>query len=560
MHLYNHIYQDDNSLIEFISHNNILPSLNIFIQIFSGTIEMHEVISLTKFLKVTLPQAKIIGTTTSGEIVNGTMNENTITLSFSVFDNVEVRSVLYDFNDNFDIQSIEKELVFFDTKALIIFSDGLKSTMEPFLKELHPLVPNVLIAGGQAGDNAKFEKTYVFDETGVTDNGCVIASLSGDDLIVNNEYIFNWTPIGKEMYVTKCDGQILYELDNIPILEVYKKYLGKDIVSDLPASCMAFPLIIHRDGISIARDPVGYEGNYALVYAGEFKVGDCVRFSFANIEDLTDNIQEHFKELVNYPSEAVYVYSCAARKALLEEKLEEELCLLESLAPSVGFFTYGEFFQSTKMAELLNVTTTFMLLSESPKGVEKELKKCLSSSFDPIRKALTHLVKVTTTELEDSSTHDDLTSLYNRAEYTKAITQKIKYIERYEGNFGLILLDIDFFKNVNDTFGHQVGDEVLVGLSKILKLNVRENDFIARWGGEEFIIIVNNVDLSALEILIKKLQKSIAAYSFEPVDTITVSFGYSVYQDGESDEEIFHRVDNALYLAKKNGRDCYEKA
>ncbi|MDF1883892.1 diguanylate cyclase [Sulfurimonas sp. SAG-AH-194-C21] len=560
MHLYNHIYQDDVSLIQFISTNKIQSSENILIQIFSGTIDKQVIAPLTKFLKETLPQSKIIGTTTSGEIVNSKMLQNTLTLSFSVFDNVKLRSMLCDFNTRFDISAIKKELVFTDTKALVIFSDGLKSTMEPFLRELHTLVPDVLIAGGQAGDNDKFEQTYVFDERQIIDNGCVIASLSGEDLIVNNEYIFNWTPIGKEMYVTKCDGHILYELDNTPILEVYKKYLGKDIISDLPASCMAFPLIMSRDGISIARDPISYKGDEALTYAGEFKVGDSVRFSFANIEDLTDNIQEDFKELVKYPSEAVYVYSCAARKALLEQKLEDELGLLESLAPSVGFFTYGEFFQSAHMAELLNVTTTFLTLSESSKRVEKKLKKFSSPDFDPIRKALTHLVKVTTVELEDSSTHDSLTSLFNRAEYTKVIQQKITYIERYKGGFGLILLDIDFFKNVNDNFGHQVGDDVLVSLSKLLLLNTRENDFVARWGGEEFIIIVNNVDFTALEILINKLQKSIAINDFPSVGSITVSFGFSVYKDGDTDDELFHRVDNALYLAKKNGRNCYEKA
>ena len=557
MLLYNFLYSDEEGLKTYISTNKIDKSKNLLIQIFSGILQPKKMQAISSMLKNFLPNAHIIGTTTSGEINHGEMLENSIVISFSLFQYTSIKSKLYKFDKNFDFSKIKKDLFTDTTKALILFSDGIQSDTEPFLKMLHNIDPSVAIAGGRAGDNAKFKDTYVFNEKGFTNNGCVLATLNSEELIVNNDYMLNWTTIGKEMLVTKCKNDILYELDGIPILEVYKKYLGDDVVNNLPSSCMSFPLIIKRGGIEIARDPVAVVDNNALMYAGDFTHGDSVRFSFANISDLTDNIEEYFTNLSRYPGEAVYIYSCTARKVLLEEKLQDELNLLESLAPSVGFFTYGEFFQSTRMTELLNVTTTFMVLSETKKCTKKTLKKIQKREFDPIKKALTHLVKVTTKELEHISTHDTLTSLYNRAEYIKIMDRKIKSAQRYKEKFGLILIDLDHFKLVNDNYGHNIGDKVLQAFAKILSDNVREDDFVGRWGGEEFVVIANHAGEKELEKLTKKLQKHIATLKVGPITRLTASFGLTVYHEGDTDEKMFARVDNALYVAKQSGRDKY---
>jgi len=557
MQLYNFSYTNKKALEHFISSKKIDLCKDLLIQVFSGVLQTPEIKEVLSTLHKSLPHAHIIGTTTSGEISNGKMLEGTIVISFSLFQNTYIKSKLYRFDTDFDFSKIQKDLFTDTTKALVIFSDGLQSDTEPFLKMIHNINPSISIAGGRAGDNARFKDTYVFDTNNFTSNGCVLATLNSETLIVNNDYVLNWTTIGKEMLVTKCTNNILYELDGIPILDVYKKYLGDDVVKNLPSSCMSFPLIIKRENIDIARDPVGLIDDTAMIYAGDFTLGDSVRFSFANISDLTDNLEECFAQLSHYPSEAVYIYSCTARKALLKEKLQDELNLLESLAPSSGFFTYGEFFQSSKMTELLNVTTTFMILSETQQTRKRTLKKIQKREFDPIKKALTHLVKVTTRELEHISTHDILTSLCNRAEYIKIIDRKIKSAQRYQERFGLILLDIDHFKLINDNYGHNIGDKVLQALAKVLRQNVREDDFVGRWGGEEFVIIANYAGEKELKKLTKKLQQYIATIKIGPVSKITVSFGLTIYHKGDTDEKMFSRVDNALYVAKQSGRDRF---
>ena len=558
MKSYNLIFQDEKGLQKFIDNNKLEKVKSLFVQIFSGVIDAKTIVSVSKLVKQYLPQAHIIGTTTNGEIVGGEMIDNQIVISVTLFETTKVRSAFYDINENFTLERVQEELICDDTKALIIFSDGLKSNAENLLKELYELKPDMIIAGGRAGDNLAFKQTYVFNEEHIGDNACVIATLSGNELIVNSDYMLNWTPIGKDMVITKVNENILYELDGIPILDIYKKYLGEDIMGNLSRICMEFPLIVKRDGVVVARAPLIKMEDDGLMFAGNFDLGDTVRFSFGNIEDIVADSYKHFQEFKQFPAETIYIYSCAARKELIGEKLDDEVYMLESIAPAVGFFTYGEYFHAGSVIELLNVTTTFIALSETQKVEEKTLKPHPEHHYDEMRRALTHLIKVTNQELEHVSTHDSLTGLYNRTEYINVIERKIKSAERYKEHFGLLLVDIDFFKLVNDEYGHNVGDVVLQKFAKTLRRNIREDDFIARWGGEEFIIIANYAKEKELEALAKKLKKKIIETDFSPVSRLSASFGLTAYKEGDTSDILFKRVDNALYKAKQNGRNRYE--
>ena len=557
MKLYNTLYKSEDSLKKFIVEREMQSAEAIFVQIFSGVIEEAYCMHLASLVKEVLPHAKILGSTAGGVISDGIMYEHETVISFSLFDTTRLECDFFSFESDNVIERIEKELIFEDTKAMVIVSDGLVSDAETFLKQLYSRNSGLVIAGGRASDY-NFEKTFVFNEHQTSESACIVCSFSGEALRANSDYMLKWTPVGKDMVVTKAKGSVLYEIDGMPILEVYKKYLGDDIVKDLPSSCMPFPLIVHRDGVLVARDPIAVvEDNKALMFAGLFEEGDVVRFSFANIEELTDNLEEIFHELNKVSVEGVYIYSCTARKALLQEKLISELNVLESLAPTTGFFTFGEYFSSGKIAELLNVTTTFLLLSENKTAGKKELRGSIDTEFDPIRKALTHLVKVTSIELENLSTHDTLTQLYNRSEYLRVIKRKVISAKRYQETFGLILIDIDFFKYVNDTYGHDVGDVILRKFAKVLVGSVRADDFVARWGGEEFIIVTGKIDKRGLIRLLEKLQKRVKEEDFEPLPQLTASFGATLYREGDSYEELFKRVDNALYRAKESGRDCF---
>lgn len=161
-------------------------------------------------------------------------------------------------------------------------------------------------------------------------------------------------------------------------------------------------------------------------------------------------------------------------------------------------------------------------------------------------------------ELEHISSHDNLTGIYNRGAFVKYLQTHIKSASRYKEPFGFIMFDIDHFKKINDNYGHQVGDDVLVTIAHTIQNNLREDDFFARWGGEEFVIIAKYSDIKSLEQLVKKIQLQLSNTSFAPVEKLTCSFGLTIYKNGDNDKSIVKRADDALYLAKEKGRDRYE--
>ncbi len=158
-------------------------------------------------------------------------------------------------------------------------------------------------------------------------------------------------------------------------------------------------------------------------------------------------------------------------------------------------------------------------------------------------------------KLQQESLTDPLTGTGNRRLLNQAIEAEIGRFYRHEmATFSVLLLDIDFFKKINDAFGHPVGDEVLKTLSARVKRLLRTSDVFARWGGEEFAVLLPTADLKAAYILAERIRAEIAD---NPISEhqVTVSIGAAEYQRGESQETLLQRVDIALYEAKNTGRN-----
>jgi len=158
--------------------------------------------------------------------------------------------------------------------------------------------------------------------------------------------------------------------------------------------------------------------------------------------------------------------------------------------------------------------------------------------------------------LEYQASHDNLTGLFNRNKFNTLFGKEIRRGLRYNNHLSLVLLDIDFFKVVNDTHGHQIGDQVLKEIASIIMQDVREHDTAVRWGGEEFLILLPETDLEGAKIVAKKIRNSI---SEKPLTNkklnITASFGITIMNDKDTEESFIARTDEALYEAKENGRD-----
>ncbi len=161
-------------------------------------------------------------------------------------------------------------------------------------------------------------------------------------------------------------------------------------------------------------------------------------------------------------------------------------------------------------------------------------------------------------ELEKLATTDKLTSLYNRRKIEELLEFEINRSERFNHNFGLAIVDIDKFKEVNDTYGHQIGDKVLKEIANILNTNRRKTDFVGRYGGEEFIIICPESDVEGVIKLMETFKEKICKHKFSKVGNKTASFGVTMSQRGDTIESVLKRADDALYQAKDNGRNKIE--
>lgn len=191
---------------------------------------------------------------------------------------------------------------------------------------------------------------------------------------------------------------------------------------------------------------------------------------------------------------------------------------------------------------------------------ENELKQQLGDmqlrldEMEKLAQSAQHAIE----EQRKKAMHDSLTGLPNRESYQQRLDQEVQRFKRYGGKLSLMVCDVDLFKRINDTYGHLAGDKVLKIIAKSLQKNLRSSDFIARFGGEEFVALMPETSTDEALIVAEKLRKKIEESPFnfkkEPVQ-ITVSFGISEIIEGESIDEVFNRADKALYKAKENGRN-----
>ena len=182
-----------------------------------------------------------------------------------------------------------------------------------------------------------------------------------------------------------------------------------------------------------------------------------------------------------------------------------------------------------------------------------------------IEKRICHLIvsyegeiKNHTDRLENLSITDSLTGLCNRFKLDNVFLYELNQAQRYNNPFSIVIADLDNFKAVNDIYGHQVGDQVIQKLAKILRDNARSADTLGRWGGEEFLIICPETGLEGAAQFAEKIRKKIELHHFPAINDITSSFGVATFHDGDDQHSMMKRADQALYRAKDKGRNRVE--
>lgn len=396
-------YTSDSELHSFIESNEIARCEQVLVQVFCGVVDEALITKLTALIGKKIPHAHIIGCTTAGEILGGSMLEWSVVVSFSLFEKTTLASTFVALNEHNDAaaQTILEQVATEKTKVLIVLSDGMKSNGEGLIHALGRRRNDIVIAGGRAGDNYEFKKSYVFDKTRCSESGAAVVALDSQSLTIANRHLFNWQCIGKHMEVTKAEGGRIYELDCKPVTEVYRHYLGDGVADALPAAGIEFPLVFLKGDTDVGRAPISAFDDGSLLFAGSIDEGEQVRFGFGSFDMMDEGAKSVYADLSRNLVESIHIYSCSARKAFFGKDLEKEFTYLNSLAETAGFFTYGEYFHTDTTNELLNITTTILALSESDAPGNPHSDVFNFDVRNTSMKALTHLANRTSAELEE---------------------------------------------------------------------------------------------------------------------------------------------------------------
>jgi diguanylate cyclase (GGDEF)-like protein len=574
----NTYYNDFNGLSEFVRNNQKIlgyyDNSAVLIQIFNGQCDQNFLKKLLAELTELMPQALILGTTTSGEIMDGKVSGLKTVLSFSIFQQTMIRTGFFPkghLND-FELgQKIGLALGSSKARLLILFSTGGTVKSKSVLKGLESLYPGLPVAGGIAGTNAS--GCFVSCQDQITNCGVVGVVLEGDKLQVNCYSNLGWQPIGKEMSITKVDGLRVCTIDNIPAYQVYRKYLGLDTHNFTNA--MEYPLLVKRHGSIIARTPNFYYDDDSITFEEEFVTGEKVRFSFGDIELISEAVDNLCQEIRQYPAESIFVYSCECRRGFLQELSKIETEPLQEIANTSGFFTYGEFYTNNKINQVLNATMTVAVLTETGKKIPdyrtKAAKENTGESFHfskdklvarriGVLKALTHLINTVTAELVTANEqlqyiglHDSLSGLYNRAFFE----QEMKRLETCDCPVGIVICDIDGLKAMNDTLGHSFGDKMICIAAKAISESCQKEAIVARIGGDEFAILITNPSLAMLRNIRKKIMTQAAKYRrSQPEFCLFLSVGFALSENGGGKNlgDIFKIADAQMYNYKMKNK------
>ena len=259
-----------------------------------------------------------------------------------------------------------------------------------------------------------------------------------------------------------------------------------------------------------------------------------------------------------------------------------EFVNVRAITPSIGFVEailtiHSEILDQPIKLSHLRVTIVFhkikgeWLIEQKhisfPTAIQEKGEAFPIKELEERNKLLEYLVQEKTKQLQQAvqklknlSRVDSMTGLYNRTRFNEEIEKMATYLSRYDGKASVMMIDIDLFKHINDTYGHLQGDLVLKRFSKTLESTLRKADTLARWGGEEFMTLLPETDIPHAQLLGKRIQQALIETDFKIDLPLTVSIGIAEFSKGDTADMWLNRADQAMYQAKRSGRNRIEVA
>ena len=370
------------------------------------------------------------------------------------------------------------------------------------------------------------------------------------------------------MTVTKVESDKLYELDGEPAFNVYKKYLKIQNDSSFSKNALEFPLMLNEYGVDVARIAMKCSKEGTLLLGGELRNGDTVRLGYGDPVAILNDVYEAQDRIRLFQPQAILIYSCMTRMGFWGDDINSEISPFDKVAHASGFYTFGEYVRIGRKIYVHNATLIAIGMREkSPVGLPVMalpdlIEKKMSGEISMVER-LVSFIQATTGELEKlnhslakKALTDDLTRMYNRRRIEEVMEDFVNEGKNENESIYVFLLDIDYFKQVNDNFGHDIGDMVLRKVASVLKDHMNDDCLSGRWGGEEFMIVARHITKTMALDLAESIRRDISDSIYDPVPKLTVSVGIAKMAPEDNVLDLYKKVDKALYHAKKAGRDC----
>lgn len=536
------------------------PAPYLSISIFTHWNDPALIQAMTDGLSKAFPRAAIAGLTTAGGIEDGQMNTGKTILSFMAFDESPVEVLHYNMKD---------------LRAVEIPETQLTGNVEPFLDAISALPPSVAIFGGGADTDDLNQPSYIFDKEAIMNEGFVIMLFRGTVKVLTRS-VLGWQPLGRQVTITAMDGNmVIKELDHIAV-NFYEKYLKIDPSVDFDKKTLSFSLVVEKDGVELARLPMSCRKDGSLVFNIALHVGDKLRMAYGDPNEIINGSRRVLGRIRDFGPQGMLLFSCVVRRYYLKDDVNQILSAYERITPAAGGYTRGEIDRIKGHVYTMNMNLvsaafreetkdhkrTIADITGDPSHMENDPALNLDDSLSTVQR-LASFITVTSKELSDAyqklafvAGHDSLTDLLNRGRIEWVLRHLIEDTNKTHHTFSAIMIDIDSFKHINDTYGHSVGDDVLIRLADIMKNGVRPTDYAGRWGGDEFVILLPDTDIDQSEKVADRMRRNFAEADILPDGkAVTASFGVTTSYEGETLESFYRRMDSALYTAKGAGKN-----
>lgn len=558
---------DIENCIHFFATSYIPRKHHILISIYTHWNKPETIREMTRLFCDAFPEAEIAGMTTAGGIENGRMHLRQTIVTIQFFEKSDVHAAIYDFSKESmsalgerALTDCQKEK---DLSAVLLFLTQQYYDFEPFLAALDKLSKDIPICGGYAHTYLQEDGIYVFTKDAILSRGILLITYAGAVQVLT-ESVMGWQPLGRTLTITAMDGPlVIRSLDHEPAAYFYQKYLHS---TDFEKSQLLFPLVRNAHQFRLAVLPLDAKSNGALQTNVFSHVGDQVQMAYGDPDQVILSSHKALVHIERFAPEGMLLLSCVTRRYFLKEDVNQILSAYGDFCVAPGGYVNGELIRIEGKTQTTNMTLISVCFREGEAPLVNTAKKhhtpvVLGEALSTVQRLATFITE-TTKELAETqkqlsfaASHDSFTGLLNRGWIEKMLCRCHEDASARQLAFSALMIDLDTFKHINDTFGHNKGDEVILEVAAIMKRMIRPTDFAGRWGGDEFVIILPCTTLANARIVASRLQQAFQTIQLPDHSFLTASIGCTTASPDETEQTFYKRMDDALYLAKEGGRN-----